>query len=258
MKKNKKSLAIIAVVLMIGLVAGMGAMTYARYISTGTHADQATAAKWGFVVNVDASNLFSTDYVKDGDYSKPTTSDAGVAINAASKSLAPGSTGSLTVSVSGSAEVLAELVISLNVTSNIHLDSYYPIKWSLATQTGSNTPVAVDGATGLALDAFQAKLATLSRTINAGDSLDVKYVISWAWDFNGDNSDEAEAASIKDTLIGYKAQGVPYANLANALAPDAKAYQEHINQEDYNNESYLSYTLAFTFTATVQQIQAVA
>ena len=242
---------------MIGLVAGMGAMTYARYISTGTHADQATAAKWGFVVNVDTSKLFSTDYVQDGDYSKPTANDAGVAINAANQSLAPGSTGSLTVSVSGSAEVLAELVISLYVTKNIHLDTYYPVKWSLATQTGSNTPVAVDGATGLALDAFQAKLATLSRTINAGDSLDVKYVISWAWDFNGDNSDEAEAASIKDTLIGYKAQGALYENLANALAPNVTYYQEHITEANYGSASYLSYTLAFTFTATVQQIQAV-
>ena len=95
MKKNKKLLAIIAVVLMIGLVAGMGAMTYARYISTVTTApNQATAAKWGFVVNVDASNLFSTDYVKDGNYSKPTTTGHGVAIKAANQSLAPGSTGS--------------------------------------------------------------------------------------------------------------------------------------------------------------------
>ena len=87
--------------------------------------------------------------------------------------------------------------------------------------------------------------------------MDVKYVISWAWDFNGDNSAEAEAASIKDTLIGYKAQGVPYENLANALAPDATYYQAHITKENYNSETYLSYTLAFTFTATVQQIQAV-
>ena len=131
--KNKKFLVIIATALMACLVIGMGAMTYARYISTGTHATQATAAKWGFVVNVNAENLFSKDYVKENNsnYSKPTTTGNGVAIKAANQSLAPGSTGSLTVSVSGIAEVLAELVISLNVTENIHLDSYYPINQSL-------------------------------------------------------------------------------------------------------------------------------
>ena len=61
--KNKKFLVIIATVLMACLVVGMGAMTYSRYISTTElPAQSATAAKWGYVITADASNLFGSDY----------------------------------------------------------------------------------------------------------------------------------------------------------------------------------------------------
>ena len=258
--KSKKLLATVAVGLMISLVAGMGAMTFARYISSGNHADTATAAKWGYVVNLNANNLFSTDYVKGtGDYSVPTADNNGVAINAANRSLAPGASGSMTVSISGKAEVLAELVISLDITSDIHLgNDYYPIKWSLATQTGEGTLVPVAGAQDLKLDAFKAKLASISQKLTVGTELDVKYVISWKWDFNDGDTDAAIEASMKDTLIGYKSQGFSYAELEDAIAPDMETYQDKITEAEYTNEGYeyISCTLAFTFTATVQQIQA--
>ena len=243
--KSKKLLATVAVGLMISLVAGMGAMTFARYISAGKHTDQATAAKWGFVVTVNAENLFSTDYVKGtGDYSLPTADNNGVAINAANRSLAPGASGSMAVNVSGTAEVLAELVIKLDVTSNIHLDNYYPIKWTL--KNGST-----DIVTDVTLADLQDELDELSVKINAGASLDAAYTIAWEWAFDVD-----QATNIKDTLIGYKAQGVSHDKLANLLAPDMATYKEKISQANYDSAAYLSYTLAFTFTATVQQIQA--
>ena len=48
-RKNKKMLVAVAMILMIALVAGMGAMTYSKYITSGTTGEQtATAAKWGF------------------------------------------------------------------------------------------------------------------------------------------------------------------------------------------------------------------
>ena len=67
-RKNKKALVLVAMILMIGLVAGMGAMTYSRYISAGKVENvAATAAKWGFIVNVNADNVFGSDYdTKDG------------------------------------------------------------------------------------------------------------------------------------------------------------------------------------------------
>ena len=62
--KNKKLFMVVAIVLMLGLVAGMGAMTYSRYATKYDAPPQsATAAKWGFVVTANAENLFG---VKNG------------------------------------------------------------------------------------------------------------------------------------------------------------------------------------------------
>jgi hypothetical protein len=60
--KKKKSLVFVATALMLCLVVGMGAFTFAKYITSGNTNQKATAAKWGFVVNVDADNLFGTKY----------------------------------------------------------------------------------------------------------------------------------------------------------------------------------------------------
>lgn len=241
-QKQKKILVVAAIALMIALVSGMGAMTYARYISSAKVEDvTATAAKWGFVVNVNTDNLFSTDYVKGaGDYATPVANDSGVAVNAAAASLAPGTSGSLVVNVSGQAEVLAKLTLAINVESNIRVDDYYPIKWTL--NNGSSDLIA-----DATIEKLIEELGKLSVTIDAGDSLTASYTITWEWDFNEAN----QAASIKDTLIGFKSAGV--ADLSTAIAPDGKTYAEH-------NALYttINNVLKFDFTATVEQIQTKA
>ena len=64
-KQNAKKVTVIAaVILMFSLVIGMGAFTYAKYVSTQETGNQnATAAKWGIVISADAS-MFGTDYTK--------------------------------------------------------------------------------------------------------------------------------------------------------------------------------------------------
>ena len=80
MKMNetkKKSLVIIAMVLMVALVVGMGAMTYSRYVSTtDVPAQNATAAKWGFVVTANTSGLFGDAYSFDTSVSQAADSTA--------------------------------------------------------------------------------------------------------------------------------------------------------------------------------------
>ena len=76
--KNKKLLTILAMVLMVSLVVGMGAMTYAKYVSnydggSGT----ATAAKWGFVVTANTDNLFGTQYKSDDSDTYATVTETG-------------------------------------------------------------------------------------------------------------------------------------------------------------------------------------
>ena len=110
-RKSKKLLVVVAVILMLGLVVGMGAMTYSRYVTSGSTAQTATAAKWGFVVTVSADDLFASDYTKaDGASLATKATGTGVAVHASTTGtnlVAPGTTGSMTITISGSAEVLA-------------------------------------------------------------------------------------------------------------------------------------------------------
>ena len=265
--KSKKLLATVAVGLMISLVAGMGAMTFARYISSvQVPTQQATAAKWGFVVTANTEKLFSTDYTKDtGAYAIPVATDTGVAVNAlaSSKLVAPGTTGSMTVTVSGSAEVAAKLTIAAgNSFKDVCIPAgtdgegaaraaYYPIKWTLTKTENSVTTTLVDGKT---IDVFLEKIAKESTELPAGKSVSVVYTITWAWDFNGDNSNAAQLeASKNDTLIGYKTQGVSYDDLAELLSPSMKTYQSLISKTTYED---ISTTLQFDLSVTVEQIQS--
>ena len=62
-RKNIRPFIITAMVALIALVVGMGGYTFAKYFtSTGTHSNQATVAKWGFVLSANATNLFGEEY----------------------------------------------------------------------------------------------------------------------------------------------------------------------------------------------------
>ena len=78
-KQNAKKVTVIAaVILMFSLVIGMGAFTYAKYVSTQETGNQnATAAKWGIVISANAS-MFGTDYTK-GDGANATVVASSVA-----------------------------------------------------------------------------------------------------------------------------------------------------------------------------------
>ena len=185
-KLTKKHLIIVSVVLMVALVVGMGAMTYSKYISSYTSGSQtATAAKWGFVVTADTTNLFPTDYtLGDGATHATNANDAGVAVNASSATLAPGTTGYVSIAVNGTAEVKAKLTVALNVTSQVGYDStYLPIKWAL-TQS-ADTPTEWKSYADVTAD-----VRSLSATINAGASVTGSYYIHWCWDFETGTTDD--------------------------------------------------------------------
>ena len=277
-QKQKKILVVAAIALMIALVSGMGAMTYARYItSSQVPAEQATAAKWGFVVTADTSNLFSSDYtLVSGQYATPTTLDNGIAVSASATAneanlVAPGTSGSMTVTVSGVAEVRARLTlkslraggqkdyldISIPAGTDPSDDSarkkYNPVKWTLSKKVGDEVAqdVVVEKDLATLLTAFESE----STDIPAGSSISVVYTISWKWDFNA----EDDVLSLQDTLIGYKSAGIPYAgatddvkDLSDALAYDGEVYAAHISEADYNA---ITTQLKLGFTVTIEQIQ---
>lgn len=226
-RKNNRSKAVIIVIamlLMVALVVGMGAMTYSRYITSDTTGDQtATAAKWGFVVTVNADNLFGTDYtLKTGSSLATKVTSNGVAVNAESSVVAPGTTGSVTISITGSAEVLAKLTIDFgNTVKEIHYGDYYPVKWTLSE---GNTKKVV-GKLSDVVDYFNND--SNNPKITAGDdTFEREYTLTWEWELDSGNDE-------KDTAIGKKASNSDYQELGVEIEP----------------------TMSFNMTVSIEQIQ---
>lgn len=241
-RKSKKALIIVAIALMAALVVGMGAMTYSKYITTGASSATATAAKWGFVVTANAQDLFGSDYTKNGATATKVAS-GGVAVSASESglTLAPGTSGSMNITVNGTAEVLAQLTFAISQTSLIGIDytegeDYYPIKWTL-----KKNGVAVDGASNASFADLASEVANQSSKIAIGGSLSDTYTIEWVWALD-DNNDA------KDTLIGMQAH---YESLEDG--DDKTNYETILN--GVKGEATVESTLSFTLSVTVKQIQ---
>lgn len=263
-KKSKKPLIVVAMILMIGLVAGMGAMTYSRYITSGTTGDQtATAAKWGFVVTVNATDLFATDYsVEEGATLATKATGDGVAVNASGDAnvVAPGTKGSMTISISGSAEVLAKLSItatknetSTDKATEIQLGDYYPVVWTLK-EAGSTSALAT-GKLSKVLDS----LAGTSATFDAGFLYSKTYTLSWEWALETGADANAKATNnAKDTLIGYKAEGKAYADIKDLYCGSTKLGTLLGTEDEAAAKAYgeIVTQMSFNLQISVEQIQS--
>ena len=233
MKKFRKPLVIVAMVLMVALVCGMGAMTYSKYISSAEQNDvTATAAQWGIVITANADDLFATDYSDDNADTYATKVANGVAVNAAASGdiVAPGTTGSMTISVDGVTEVRARLVIDLNFESHIYYESYYPIEWAL-TKTA---PTESDW------KPYQ-NISDVGIDIEAGTTVNEDYIFSWRWKFESSHDKE-------DTIIGAYAAGKTDLESINDVLGPSRALATFDNTK-------IGSTLMFDLTVTVEQIQ---
>ena len=235
--KNKKFIMIFAMVLMVSLVVGMGAMTYAKYVTSyNTPAQSATAAKWGFVVTADASNLFGNQYkepASGGDTYATVNEEGNVVVKgtADAKVVAPGTMGYLTINVNGSAEVMAKLSVTLDITENIGNGTYVPVQWALVA--GNATP---------ADDAWVTDLETLTTAADytPGTTVASSYKLYWRWAFSTSTDNDK-----LDTVIGAKAAGKNYTEV-NAMTG--------LNLTSEAFDAYKT-TVSFTATITVEQIQ---
>ena len=209
-KTNKNTrLIIIAIVLaLVVLFLCIGGATFARYISSKKlPSNQATVAKWGYVITADAKNLFGKDYA-DTAIVADTTSDPKLDVKASGNVVAPGTTGNITFGVTGSAEVLAKLNLAFTVKSDVSLTTgedasattYNPIKWTLKK---GDTALVTDKT----LADVSTELAKVSTEIEAGTVIgekDQAYTLSWKWDMGATTDD---ANNKLDTILGYAAQG---------------------------------------------------
>ena len=213
MKNMKKKVVIVAaMVLLLATVLVMSMSTFAKYTTAATPAtNNATVAKWGFVLSANADNLFPNKYGA-ADANKiadawADADDAKVSVVGASdaKVVAPGTTGSATITVSGSAEVRAQLSIGvtgtdISLTETATGKVYNPIVWTLK-----------DGATVVATGSL-ADINDYVITIEAGQSVEKTYTVTWTWAFDnastgidGLSVDEADTMLASTAATGYTA-----------------------------------------------------
>lgn len=219
-KDNRKSVFVIALLLLLVAVIGFGGYTLSKYVTKKSATGSASVAKWGYTIDVKASKLFGTDYKFEDTTSVVTDAGAGVTVKSSdvNNRVAPGTTGHMTFEVNGTAEVLSQIKISIADTnfSDVVLKytegedtedvkTYAPVKWTLKKE-GAATPL-VDGKT---LTDVKEALAKLYKTEEGKDvatavntTINDKYTLSWAWAFETGNDAAAKAVNNElDTLLG--------------------------------------------------------
>ena len=210
---NKKSVFVIALLLLLVAVIGFGGYTMSKYISSNSDNGTASVAKWGFTVHADATKVFGSNYEKAGGVSSTVTDKTDAtkltvkASDADSKVVAPGTTGSMTFGFGGTSEVLAKFTFNLQVndislayTKDAAAGTYSPIKWTL----NDGTTNVVDGGT-----IEQVKTALNKEVVlDPGATLENKnYTLTWVWDFETSDASKKTEYNILDTYLGKLANG---------------------------------------------------
>lgn len=216
-KNNLRSMIIVALLLLLVAVIGFGGYTLSKYVSNKTSGGTAQVAKWGYTVEADATKLFGKNYTFDTASSVVTdgTADLTVSSSSTANLVAPGTSGSMTFSVKGTAEVLAKVSIKVTDVKDIMLkytnngvaatDPYSPVKWTLTKKNAAGeTTTLVNGLTLADVKTELAK-AEHNRTYepNSAEINDV-YTLSWAWDFGA--ADVTTENDHLDTLLGMYAK----------------------------------------------------
>lgn len=221
--KKRRLIVVVAMCALLAVVLAMGGTTFAKYVtSTEVDSQSATVAKWGFVVQSDAGKLWGTEY--KGETTDPfatvDSASSNVRVSSASASVAPGTTGSLTFSIVGKAEVKANVNINLDITNDVYLsdgtNKYNPIVWKLYHNASAYSTAGTPVATGItAIEAY-----FTSVDVAAGANFDKAgyYTLTWEWAFDGagnttlknlDTVDDSDVLTSDeaDTILGYLADG---------------------------------------------------
>lgn len=203
--KSKSWILLLLLLLSLSLLISVGGITLAKYVTKGNGTGTASVAKWGYKIQANAADIFGSKYAFDTDASKVTTSDTGLTVKAsdAGNRVAPGTTGSMTFSIGGKAEVKSKLTVAFKANEDVYLKvtptdsadsyTYTPVVWTLKK---GDTQVAAGTLANVAayFEAYEE-----GKTIEAGETADVngEYELSWAWKF--------ENSALPAGLTGFSA-----------------------------------------------------
>jgi len=224
------------------LVLLSGALFYyiqAKYISSDTgDTPQASVTKWGFVVTIDGENMFAGQYVGGTKAAAGLANDEyDVRAKASSSVVTPDTSGYMTFGVKGSAEVRAQVKLKVSgadlkvvVDNGGSTYTYEPILWTLDVIDGSTV---TNQLTDVTLSQLLAKMEALNPIIEVGESVDVKYRVSWRWPIeSGATPDEIALHNELDSIIAKK-----------------------LAEEEIDSTKYaVTASLNFDFAAVVEQV----
>ena len=200
-RKNNKTPYLVVTLACALLVTGLGGATLAKYVTEkSTDSTAATVAKWGYVISLDATDLFVSDYELPGGTGTVATKaadDTGLSVDGTNDKVAPGTTGSMEFSVIGTAEVSSKITFTATGTdvyydpTDTAGDEYYPIVWTLVKddQSAADADYTVSGKLSEIVD----KLRTETKENAPGTVVNSTYTLSWTWAFSQE----------KDTLDTY-------------------------------------------------------
>ena len=225
-KKQKRTATIASMAALLAVVLGMGGQTFAKYISTQETTAQATVARWGYVLTANFDNLFGSDYT--GGSIKTNDTGAGVSAIADGKVVAPGTSGSTTVTVNGVGEVSTELSFTVSGTDvglytgdpSSTVATYAPVKWTVVTSGFADDADNGTKVDGKELKAVVSYFDDLYKEFAPETSLNLSFVISWEWVFSSSAENDKY-----DTYLGEIAQ--KRADNSYSISAEASAYAEH-------------------------------
>lgn len=223
MKNNRKYLIVVAMLVLLAVVLFMGGSTYAKYLTQKDVAtEQATVAKWGYVITENAEKFFGTDYTKGEENTATVVADgSGASISAFSttKVVAPGASGFMTLDINGKAEVLSKITftvtgglnesvrneqaeaIQLTHANGAALNPVYePIKWTVTSAGDTTLDNLPTNATLAQLETWLEGLNTEFAAVTPNTNINIELTISWVWAFEQQNN-------AYDTMLGDLATG---------------------------------------------------
>lgn len=252
-KNNRKTAVIVALLLALVALFCFGGYTFSKYVTSGKGSGTASVAKWGYTASVDTTKLFGEEYKYDAAKTASTVNGTGanltVKADTAGRNLvAPGTAGSMTFTVGGTAEVRAllsmgidthtykDVVLKIKKTGDTAYTDYRPVKWTL--KKGGTTVAGAENVT-LAQIAEIIHEDAINKTYGPNEGLtSTTYELSWAWAFQDTTGNVADLSIDQvDTILGQMAAGVT-------------GYTPAGYEIDTDNSST---ELAFTFTIQVSQ-----
>lgn len=203
--KNGKRLALILIAILLLVAIAFGAYTYSRYVTQDSGTGSAPVAKWGYSVTVSDGANGSDEFGFANNYNSSGTaqeSDTNAVISARGETesniVAPGANGSMTFSITGDAEVSAQVIAELTSTSKIFITVsdddpsttyyYYPVVYSLNNGTS-------DVVVGSIEEVAAYLEANVNQVVNPNSTkLKLSYTLKWAWAF-----ERTEGMTLKDS-----------------------------------------------------------